>query len=84
MMYSKAIRKLKGNTKRNRLSAIIVAGSITLFGDIWSLMMVVPRYLSVMVCPLLSSLRITLTSSVRVIQEPTWYHATTVNVGWSG
>jgi hypothetical protein len=83
MMYSMEERRQRGNKRRNRLVVIIAAESIISFGDIWSLMMVPPQSLSVMVGPLVQVVDMELTNSMRSVQESTWRHASTCNVGRS-
>jgi hypothetical protein len=83
-MYSMGERRQRGNKRRNRLVVIIAAESIISFGDIWFSMTVPPQSLSVMVRPLVHVVDMELTNSLRSIQESTWRHASSRNVGWGG
>jgi hypothetical protein len=83
-MYSMEERRQRGNKRRNRLVVIIAAESIISFGDIWFSMTVPPQYPSVMVGPLVYVVDMELTGSMRSVQESTWRHASSRNVGWGG
>ena len=82
MMYSMEGRRQREIKRRNRLAVIIVAESIISFGDIWSLTMVPPQYLSVMVSPLVHIVFNQLTDSMWPVPESTWRHASPCHVGW--